>query len=95
MAVVESLFCLPVANGRVENYRRTCLKEDILSHLLRINAEGPSLGEWDTSHAVKLWWSDKLRRVNRRDSHAQPINVKSLTVKVRHSYLMTGKSDLT
>lgn len=70
---MELLFCLPIANGRVERVfsllklikdnQRTCLKEDTLDHLLRIKAEGPPLAEWDASHSVELWWSEKSRRV--------------------------------
>ena len=60
LAIVELLFCLPVANGRVErvfsqlklikNNRRTCLREDTLDQLLRINVEGPPLSDWDPTH---------------------------------------------
>ena len=53
LVVIELLFCLPIANGRVErvfsqmklikNSRRTCLGEDTctLDQLLRINVEAP------------------------------------------------------
>ena len=75
------------ANGQVKRFlkliktnRRTSLKEDTLDYLLRINAEGPSLSEWDSSRAVELWLSDKTRRVNRRDSHAQPTTSASTRV---------------
>ena len=90
LAVVELLICLPIANGRVERVfsllklintnRRTCLKEDTLDHLLRINAEGPSLSEWDSSRAVKLWLSNKTCTVNHRDSRAQPTTSASTRV---------------
>ena len=81
LAVVNLLFCLPMANGRVERVfsqlklikhnRRTCLKEDTLDHLLRINADGPSLADWNANRALELWWSDKTCRINRKDS-SQP-----------------------
>ena len=71
--VVELLFCLPIANGRVERVfsllklikdnQRTCLKEDTLDHLLRIKEEGPPLAEWDASRSVELWWSKESCRV--------------------------------
>ena len=82
LAVVALLFCLPFANGRVEkvfsqlklikNNRRTCLKEDTLDHLLRINTEGPPLADWDANHALELWLSDKTCRVNQKDFRSQP-----------------------
>ena len=77
LSVVELLFCLPMANGRVERVfsqlkliktnRRTCLGEDTLDRLLRINAEGPPLSQWDASAALEVWQHAKIRRVNRQD----------------------------
>jgi len=74
LAVIELLFCLPIANGRAErvfsqlnlikNNPRTCLREDTLDQLLRINVEGPSLAEWDSTHALELWYMEKTRRLN-------------------------------
>ena len=82
LAVVELLFCIPIANGRVErvfsqlklikNSRRTCLGENSLDHLLRINVEGPPLADWDATRAVELWWRDKTRRVNHQDTRSAP-----------------------
>ena len=38
-------------------------------------------GEWDSSHAVELWLSNKnIDRVNRRDSRAQPTTTASTRV---------------
>ena len=64
LAVIELLFCLPIANGRVErvfsqlklikNTRRTCLCEDTLDHFIKINVEGPPLTDWDPNRAVEL-----------------------------------------
>ena len=55
LAVIELLFCLPMSNGRLERVfsqlklikvnRRTCLREDTLDQLIRVNVEGPSLSE--------------------------------------------------
>ena len=69
--VVELLFCLPVANGHLERVfsqlkliktnRRTCLAEDTLDQLMRINAEGPPLASWNPDRAIGLWWADKHR----------------------------------
>ena len=52
LTVVELLFCLPVSNGHLErvfsqiklikNNRRTCLRENTLDQLIRINVEGPT-----------------------------------------------------
>ena len=57
MAVVQLLFCLPIANGvffpllkLIKDNQHTCLKEDTLDHLLRIKAEGPPL---DASSSVR------------------------------------------
>ena len=98
LAVVELLFCLAIANGQVERVfsllkliktnRRTCLKEDTLEYLLRINAEGPSLSQWDSSRAVELWLSDKTRRVNRRDSRAQPTTSASTRVQAEEEVII-------
>lgn len=53
LGIIELLFHLPMANGQLErvfsqlklikNDRRTCLKEETLDRLLRINVEGPTL----------------------------------------------------
>ena len=82
LAVIELLFCLPIANGRVErvfsqlklikNNRRTCLRENTLDQLLRINVEGPPLSDWDPTHALELWYMDKTRRLNVQDSRSAP-----------------------
>ena len=55
-AVIELLFWLPIANGRVErvfsqlkmikNNRHTCLHENTLNQPLRINVEGPNV-DWN------------------------------------------------
>ena len=69
LGLIEPLFCLPMSNGHVEcvfsqlnkikTNRRTCLGEDPLDSLLQIATTGPPLSEWDSSHAVELWWSYK------------------------------------
>ena len=65
LAIIELLFCLPMANGRLErvflqlklikNDRQTCLKEDTLDWLLQFNVEGPPLSDWHASGAFELW----------------------------------------
>ena len=65
LVLVELLFCIPVANGRVERLfshlkviksnRRSTLSEDRLDHLLRIKVDAPPLAQWDPSAAVDLW----------------------------------------
>ena len=87
LAVVELLFCLPVSNGHLEcvfsqlklvkSERRTCLGEDRLDQLIRINLEAPVLAQWDPSSAVKLWWQDKTRRLNIQDARARPMSSSS------------------
>lgn len=82
LAVIELLFCLPMANGHLERVfsqlkliksnRRTCLREDTLDQLLRVNVEGPPLAEWDATGALELWWKEKTRRVDHKDSRAPP-----------------------
>ena len=77
LAVAELLFCLPVSNGHLERIfsqvklikseRRSCLGEDKLDELVRINVESPPLSKWDSESAVDLWWRDKIRRVNVSD----------------------------
>jgi hypothetical protein len=78
LAVVELLFCIPVANGHVERVfshlkliktnRRSSMKEDTLDHLLWANLEGPPLANWDPACTMLLWWREKVRRVNRSTS---------------------------
>ena len=82
LGVVELLFCLPMSNGHLEQVfsqlklikvnRRTCLGEDTLDRLVRINVEGPSLSRWDASYALELWQKDKVRRVSCKDTPTQP-----------------------
>ena len=65
LALVELLFCLPMAIGRVERAfsvmkvvktdRRNCLGEDHLDDLMRITIDGPPLSQWNASQAVTLW----------------------------------------
>ena len=104
MAVVELLFCLPIANGRLRGYfsllklikdnQRTCLKEDTLDHLLRIKEEGPPLARWE------LWWSEESHRVTRHlKSNKSALTVLKkqrqrhhLMLKVKYSHLTNGKS---
>lgn len=74
LGIIELLFSLPMANGRLERLfsqlkliksdRRNRLGENSLDQLLRINVEGPPLGDWDATQAVELWLQDKTRRVN-------------------------------
>jgi len=55
LAVIGLLFCLPISHGHLERVfsqlkliklnRRTCLCEDTLDHLIRINVEGPPLSQ--------------------------------------------------
>lgn len=81
LSLIELLFCLPVANGRVERVfsslkliksdRRSSLSEDRLDHLVRIAVDGPPFSEWDSTHAVHLWWKSKLRR-QVQDTRATP-----------------------
>ncbi len=71
LAIIELLFCLPIANGRVERVL-TCLGEDTLDQLLRINVEGPPLADWNATRALELWWREKTRRVNHKDSRSAP-----------------------
>ena len=64
LAVIELLFCLPMANGHLERVfsqlkliktnRHTALKEDTLDQLLRINTEGVPLSDWDSTGALQL-----------------------------------------
>ena len=71
LALVELLFCLPMANGRVERAfsvmkvvktdRHNCLGEDHLDDLMCITIDGPPLSQWNASQAVTLWWKDKQR----------------------------------
>ena len=78
LTLVELLFCLPVSNGHLEQVfsqikliktnRRTCLGENTLDQLIRINVEAPPLSEWDASCALDLWLQDKTRRLNRASS---------------------------
>ena len=51
--------------------RRTCLGEDTLDRLIRINVEGPPLSKWDANGALELWQKDKVRRVNCKDTQNQ------------------------
>ena len=79
LAVVELLFYLPMANGRVEREfsamniiktnRRNCLGEDHLDDLMRIAIDGPQLPLWDASGAINLWWKDKFHHRAVRWAH--------------------------
>lgn len=89
LAIVELLFCVPVANGHLERVfsqlkliktnRRNSIKEDTLHHLVRINVEGPSLSDWDPTDAMQLWWRDKARRMNQHDSASSSVSAGAST----------------
>lgn len=34
--------------------------------------EGPPLSDWDPTHTLELWYMDKTRRLNLRDSRSAP-----------------------
>ena len=34
--------------------------------------EGPTLVDWDATHALELWWREKTQRVNHKDSCSAP-----------------------
>ena len=65
LAVVELLFCLPMANGRVgrtfsvmkviKTDYHNCLEENHLDNLTRITIDGSPLLQWNPSQAVTLW----------------------------------------
>ena len=78
LALVELLFSLPLCNAQLERCfsglkiiktnRRSCLGEDRLENLLRIQLEGPQLNDWDAGRSVELWSGDKTCRINCTDS---------------------------
>ena len=81
LAVAELLFCIPVANGHLERIfsqmkliktsLRSSLDGDSLDDLLRINVEGPPLGEWNAATAVNSWWTEKSRRSGGKEKHCR------------------------
>ena len=66
-----------MSNGHLERLkltktnRRTCLGEDTLDQLIRINVEGPPLSEWDAGGALELWTKEKVRRLNHKDEYRE------------------------
>ena len=84
LALVELLFCLMMSNGHLERVfsqlkvikteRRSCLGEDRLDQLLRINTDAPPLVDWDPSGSVDLWWRDKTRYPGRLNTRVQTDN---------------------
>ena len=81
LTLVELIFSLPLSNGQLERCfsrlkivktnRRSCLGEDRLENLIRIQLAGPPLHRWDASRAVELWWTDKSRRINQSASDSR------------------------
>jgi len=77
LAVIELLFCLPISNGNLERVfsqlkliklnRRTCLCEDTLDHLIRINVKGPpSLNEMllvQWNYGIKIRLGELTRKI--------------------------------
>ena len=72
LRIEELFFCLPVASGHLEQVylqlkmtktdRRTCLAEETLDDLMRINVSGPALADWDPDSAIDHWWREGQRR---------------------------------
>ena len=62
----ELLFCVPVTNGwdervfsslkLIKSDRQSSLGEHRLDHLVRITVDMPPVSQWDSTHAVYLWW---------------------------------------
>ena len=42
-----------------------------MDQILRIRIEGPPLESWDPTRAVRLWWTNKTRRVD-SGGHSAP-----------------------
>ena len=65
LALIELLFCLPMANDRIERAfsvmkaiktdHRNCFGEDHFDDLMHITIDGPPLSQWNASQAVPLW----------------------------------------
>lgn len=74
LTLVELLFSLPVSNGTLERVfsqvnvikstKRTQLSNQTLDDLLIVATSGVPLEEFNSNHAIDLWWKDKLRRPN-------------------------------
>ena len=89
LAVTELLFCLPASNGRLERVfsqlkliktnRRICLSGDALDHLMRINAEGPPLSQFDAAAAVTRWWKVKQRRLGGKETPNSGLSISRST----------------
>ena len=76
-----------------KNNRRTCHGEDTLNHLLRVNVEGPPLAEWDAGNALELWWREKTRRVDYKDSHLPPTVVRQEEDDTDHEHYVFSLDD--
>ena len=79
LVVVELLFCFPIVNGTLERVfsqlkqfkddARCSLNESTLDNLLRISVEAPPLSDWCAEGALDLWFKDKKRRIEHKDTH--------------------------
>ena len=83
LSVAELLFCIPISNGHLERMfsqlklvksdRCSRLGEESMDNLLHIELDAPPLEHWD---ALNLWWKDKTRRLNIRESdlHSESVS---------------------
>ena len=87
MAAVELLFCFPIANGTLERVfsqlkqikddARCSLNESTLDNLLRISVEAPPLSDWCAKGALDLWFKEKSRRIEHKDTYKRRTTPKS------------------
>jgi len=87
LAVVELLFCFPIANGTLERIfsqlkqikddAQCSLNESTLDNLLRISVEAPPLSYWCAEGALDLWFKDKKRRIEHKEKYVSRTSTKS------------------
>ena len=78
LLLVESLFCLPLSNAKVEKFFsvvngvktdcRTSLGKPWLNSLLRICTEGPNHENFNAATSMKIWSENVVRRPNQNPS---------------------------
>ena len=48
--------------------------------------EGPPLVDWDATSAVELWWKEKVRRVNHKDTRSAPSRPQEKETEAEHQH---------
>ncbi len=76
LTLAELLLSLPASNGKLERVfsqvnviksnKRSLLSNEAIDDLLMVTTDGVPLKDFNSDHAIDLWWKDKVRRPSQK-----------------------------